>query len=395
MAHLRRSSWTTATNGAVAIKQTQQHVTLHYPGFGTNSVKTAGWSRKRCLDQIAAWRRMHVPSAYREIAYSFFALPTGDFVDGRGLRQNGANGTTAANRAGLSIQVLIGDNEPLSAGHIKAVNDCLAYIRKHHPGAVGTLRGHQYWVSTRCPGPYVMAAIRAGKFGAGKGSAGGTPAPALEPWESSPRVQNMSRADVREVQGALSDLGYSLGSHGVDGSYGAATYAAVKKFQKDKGLDADGIAGPDTINALIGGIMAWSHRGADYVNDGNPATKDHQVAKAHEYSWKIWRRIRNNEWREWLAHGIMRFRGVDYVNPDSPSTKDHQIARAHEYSFETLKEARAIRVAVEALAKAEGDHIYDAVAKALEDHDKRQVEVNVEVTDASQDADDQDDTGGE
>lgn len=250
MAHLLRSSWTTAKNAAVAIKQTQRHVTIHYPGFGNSSVRTANWSRKRCLDQIAAWRRMHVPSAYREIAYNFFALPTGDFVDGRGLRQNGANGTSAANRAGLSIQILIGDTEALTAGHIKAVNDCLAYIAKRYPTSVRTLYGHQHWVSTSCPGRAAMAAIRAGTFGAGKGSSTPTPKE-REPWETSPRIQAMNRADVKAVQALLVDAGYSVGSSGVDGSYGRDTYQAVKALQTDLGLEADGIYGPGTEKALM------------------------------------------------------------------------------------------------------------------------------------------------
>ena len=256
MAYYSRRSWTSASNGAVAIKQTQRHVTLHYPGFGSNSVVTANWSRKRCLDQIASWRRMHVPSAYREIAYNFFALPTGDFVEGRGLRQNGANGTSAANRAGLSIQVLIGDNEALSPGHIKAVNDCLAHIAKRYPQAVRSLRGHQQWVSTRCPGPYVMAGLKAGKFGAGRGSSGGTVSPSRpadpgRPWLTSPRVNSMPKADVKAIQAELAGAGYPLGSHGVDGSYGDATGAAVKQLQTDLGLEADGIYGPGTEKALM------------------------------------------------------------------------------------------------------------------------------------------------
>ncbi len=45
-------------------------------------------------------------------------------------------------------------------------------------------------------------------------------------------------------------LGYQLPTYGADGDYGAETIAAVKEFQKDHGLTADGVCGPKTWAAL-------------------------------------------------------------------------------------------------------------------------------------------------
>ena len=53
---------------------------------------------------------------------------------------------------------------------------------------------------------------------------------------------------VRALQKRLKTLGYLSGS--VDGSFGAATEAAVKAFQSNNGLSADGKAGTATLNAL-------------------------------------------------------------------------------------------------------------------------------------------------
>lgn len=55
---------------------------------------------------------------------------------------------------------------------------------------------------------------------------------------------------VKEWQEILISKGYSCGDAGADGDFGDGTLAAVKKFQTDNGLDADGIIGVDTIALL-------------------------------------------------------------------------------------------------------------------------------------------------
>lgn len=56
-------------------------------------------------------------------------------------------------------------------------------------------------------------------------------------------------ASVRAMQGLLTSYGYD--TQGVDGSFGPNTLAALKKYQKAKGLDVDGICGPKTWAALL------------------------------------------------------------------------------------------------------------------------------------------------
>ena len=60
---------------------------------------------------------------------------------------------------------------------------------------------------------------------------------------------------VEEFQRILRDLGYDLGKFGpngdgVDGKFGRMTKEAVKSFQRDHGLTADGIIGINTATAL-------------------------------------------------------------------------------------------------------------------------------------------------
>ncbi len=51
--------------------------------------------------------------------------------------------------------------------------------------------------------------------------------------------------EVRQIQQKLRQLGLYSGS--VDGVYGTATQKAVRQFQKNCGITADGIAGPKTL----------------------------------------------------------------------------------------------------------------------------------------------------
>ena len=51
--------------------------------------------------------------------------------------------------------------------------------------------------------------------------------------------------EVRQIQQKLKQLGFYNGS--VDGVYGTATQKAVRQFQKNCGITADGVAGPKTL----------------------------------------------------------------------------------------------------------------------------------------------------
>lgn len=57
---------------------------------------------------------------------------------------------------------------------------------------------------------------------------------------------------VKYVQLALIEIyGYELPKYGADGDFGNETVAAVKKFQKAKGLEVDGVIGKNTWKALL------------------------------------------------------------------------------------------------------------------------------------------------
>ena len=77
---------------------------------------------------------------------------------------------------------------------------------------------------------------------------------------------------VRQLQQILVNAGYSVGA-GIDGDFGVGTESAVKKFQRDNRLEADGIVGPNTWKALEGvkgsgtysGLLKLGSRGRGVV----------------------------------------------------------------------------------------------------------------------------------
>ncbi len=70
-------------------------------------------------------------------------------------------------------------------------------------------------------------------------------------------------SEVRDIQKKLAALGYYSGS--VDGIYGSKTESAVRAFQRNCGLTADGIAGPKTLLYLGLGDSSGAQYGSNDV----------------------------------------------------------------------------------------------------------------------------------
>lgn len=79
---------------------------------------------------------------------------------------------------------------------------------------------------------------------------------------------------VIRLQARLGALGYDLGSFGVDGDYGGITLDAVRAFQKNNGLDTDGIVGRNTWSKLT----SDDAKGATDASTGLPQSSDGSAA---------------------------------------------------------------------------------------------------------------------
>lgn len=135
-------------------------------------------------------------------------------------------------------------------------------------GAGGEKEGKEGKGGTDAKSPEDERGSGAGEEDAGPGGDGApSPGPtrsaagsAVPPWNSRCTYYSGTRITVYgdngqrvvQVQCLLTERGYSVGRAGVDGAFGKDTAAAVRRFQRDKGLDADGHVGPQTWAALRG-----------------------------------------------------------------------------------------------------------------------------------------------
>ena len=77
-------------------------------------------------------------------------------------------------------------------------------------------------------------------------------------------------SDVKKLQKALKILGYYDGS--IDGDYGKGTMNAVKSYQKDHDLEADGYAGERTVKSIFGSCNPKSLTTQDSPNASSKKT---------------------------------------------------------------------------------------------------------------------------
>ena len=103
---------------------------------------------------------------------------------------------------------------------------------------------HRWFASTSCPGDWLMERMSdlASRVNAKLNN-------------RDYLMKGDSGAAVKNMQTMLIACGYSCGSYGADAQFGDATESALKKFQKAKGLDVDGLYGPKSKAALSEAYM--------------------------------------------------------------------------------------------------------------------------------------------
>lgn len=126
--------------------------------------------------------------------------------------------------------------------------------------AVWKYQRDQGWPADGIANPQVLSKLNV---------SGITPAPSVQSGGVSFGIGSTGQT-VRAVQASLANLGYFSGA--INGVYEYSTWESVWRFQRDKGLAADGVAGAKTLDALNIGYTqstATSLPGGTVLSYGN------------------------------------------------------------------------------------------------------------------------------
>lgn len=194
------------------------------------------------------------------------------WCSGGRITNNGMTGRDNDFRA-VTIEVSnssTGGNWPVSdKAYAKLIDLCVDICQRNGidklvftGDATGNLTLHNFFAATLCPGPYleermpdIVAKVNA-KLGSKEEVQEKAPAKVEAKVEAPAHLPELAAGSkgksVKALQILLIGNKCPCGSYGADGDFGSATKAAVKKYQSENGMAADGIVGPKTWAKLLG-----------------------------------------------------------------------------------------------------------------------------------------------
>ena len=215
-------------NGALTERCSTSRIILHHAAARTCTAQ-----------QIHSW---HLANGWAGIGYHFFVRKDGSIYRGRPENVVGAHaGSNNYDSIGICFEGNFMD-EQMGTVQLAAGAELVAHLKKKY--GITKVQKHCDVNATGCPGTHFPFTAVAGESE--------EPEAAWETVQVAARKlrSGMSGAAVRTLQAALNANGYDCGS--TDGIFGANTAAALKRFQTDWDLGADGIAGNGTWGKLLG-----------------------------------------------------------------------------------------------------------------------------------------------
>lgn len=237
---LRRDWRARVPRGEYTQLDSTKGVKVHYtggrvdPGILTNH---AG-----CQSLVQSIQNFHMDSnGWIDVGYSYLVCPHRKVFEGRGLHH-----LPAANGAGLNadhyaVLGLVGNaglvNPPDNVLH--GILDAIQLLRDR--GRAGReIKGHRDGFDTDCPGEPLYAWVRRGAPRPGQVQPPRAPAFPGRLLKFPPVTRG---EDVRTWQRQMKKRGWNID---VDGVYGADSRDVCRRFQRNQGIEDDGVVGPTT-----------------------------------------------------------------------------------------------------------------------------------------------------
>lgn len=242
-------------NGSLSYTNKPKKIVLHH---AEDSICT--------VQQIHSW---HLGNGWTGIGYHFFVRKDGTIYRGRpenaiGAHVSGANTNTLGICAEGSYMT-----EIMPTAQLNAIKWLIQYLDNKY-GQL-PIYGHREVGSSNCPGTnYPLAELKARKgivqTEAKVENVVVTTHPITETKSNVQKAKEYVGSRCKELQEKLILLGYNCGGYGADSQFGQGTYNSLVQFQKDNGLDPDGLAGIRTF-AKLDELIAKksSNSGDDWV----------------------------------------------------------------------------------------------------------------------------------
>lgn len=138
---------------------TPKGVAVHYPGADAQFRAMTHDQHQALLRQ---WQAQHMARDSNDLEYGSLICPCGIWMEGRTEFDNpmvrvGSNGNAAANRDYTSVQLMLGNAEPITDREVQWLGEAIAWLRGEGWGP--KIVGHRDLSSTACPGDSIYQAL--------------------------------------------------------------------------------------------------------------------------------------------------------------------------------------------------------------------------------------------
>jgi N-acetyl-anhydromuramyl-L-alanine amidase AmpD len=199
-------------------------------------------------DDVHRW---HKGKGWAGIGYHFFIRKDGSIYRGRPQNTVGAHaGGSNYDSVGICFEGNYDTEKSMPTAQKQAGKELVAYLKDYY--GIKKVQGHRDVGATACPGKHFPFNEIA------NATSGNTTVVNESEYKlvqiSVPQIAKGSKGPAVEAWQALLDAaGWDIGEHGKDGDFGGDTEKATKLWQKENGLDDDGIVGAKSWSKRING----------------------------------------------------------------------------------------------------------------------------------------------